>query len=163
MTEWVEQWTCITFCVKWKLFGWLRRPQPWATGGWQFHHNNMPVHESRLEFFGNTWNHPGTQPLYSPDLVPWDFWLFPKLKSPLKGKRLQTIDEIQEDTMGQLMATGRTGWGPKGPALKGPEAPLSFVQCFLCLVSSSVNVCFSYYMAGPFWTDLTYWPNNLVW
>ena len=36
-----------------------------------------------------------TQPPYSPDLVPWDFWLFPKLKPPLKGKRFQTITEIQ--------------------------------------------------------------------
>ena len=43
-----------------------------------------------------------TQPPYIPDLVPCDFWLFPKLKSPLKGKRFQTIDEIQENTTGQL-------------------------------------------------------------
>ena len=42
-------------------------------------------------------------PLYSPDLVPCDFWLFPKLKSLLKGKRFQTIDEIQKNTLGQLM------------------------------------------------------------
>ena len=35
-----------------------------------------------------------TQSRYSPDLVPRDFWLFPKLKSPLKGKRFQTVDEI---------------------------------------------------------------------
>ena len=55
-----------------------------------------------------------TQPPYSPYLAPWDFWLFPKLKSPLKGKRFQTIDEIQEKTTGQLMVTGRTVWGPKG-------------------------------------------------
>ena len=48
-----------------------------------------------------------TQPLYSPDLAPCDFWLFPKLNSPLKGKRFPTIDEIQENTTGQLMATGR--------------------------------------------------------
>ena len=40
---------------------------------------------------------------YSPHLVPCDFWLFPKLKSPLKGKRFQTIDEIQENTTGQPM------------------------------------------------------------
>ena len=45
-----------------------------------------------------------TQPPYSPDWVPGDFWLFPKLKSPLRGKRFQTIDEIQENMMGQLMA-----------------------------------------------------------
>ena len=49
-----------------------------------------------------------TQPPYSPDLVPWDFWLFPKVQSPLGGKRFQTIDEIQENTSGQLMAIGRT-------------------------------------------------------
>ena len=48
-----------------------------------------------------------TQPHYNPDLTRCDFcdlWLFPKLKSPLKGKRFQTVDEIQENTMGQLMA-----------------------------------------------------------
>ena len=41
---------------------------------------------------------------HEPDLVPCNFWLFPKLKSPLKGKRFQSVDEIQENTMGQLMA-----------------------------------------------------------
>ena len=46
-----------------------------------------------------------TQPPYRPDLVPCNFWLFPKLKSPLQGKLFQTIDEIQENTMGQLMAS----------------------------------------------------------
>ena len=44
-----------------------------------------------------------TQPTYSPDLAPCDFWLFPKLKSPLKGKRFKPVDEIQENTTGQLM------------------------------------------------------------
>ena len=39
------------------------------------------------------------------------FWLFSKLKSPLKGKRFQTISDIQENTMGQLMEIGRTMWG----------------------------------------------------
>ena len=46
-------------------------------------------------------------PPYSPDLVPCDFWLFPKLKSPLKGKRFQTVNEIQENTTGKLMVTER--------------------------------------------------------
>ena len=31
----------------------------------------------------------------------------PKLKSPLKGKRFQTFDKIQENTTGQLMVIGR--------------------------------------------------------
>ena len=43
-----------------------------------------------------------TQPLYSPDLAPCKVWLSPKLKSSLKRKRFQTIDEIQENTLGQL-------------------------------------------------------------
>ena len=54
------------------------------------------------------------QPPYSPDLVPCDFWLFPKLKSPLKGKRFQIV-ETQENTTGQLMVIGRNVGGPKVP------------------------------------------------
>ena len=49
-----------------------------------------------------------TQPRYSRDLVPCDFWLFSKLKSLLKGKRFKTVNEIQENTMGQLVVIGRT-------------------------------------------------------
>ena len=49
-----------------------------------------------------------TQSPYSPYLVPYDFWLFPKLKSPLRGKIFQTVNEIQENMMGQLMGIGRT-------------------------------------------------------
>ena len=49
-----------------------------------------------------------TQPSYSPYLTPFDFWFFPKLKSSLKEKKFQAVNEIQENMMGQLMATGRT-------------------------------------------------------
>ena len=38
-----------------------------------------------------------TQSPNSANLVPCNFGLFPKLKSPLKGKKYQTIDEIQEN------------------------------------------------------------------
>jgi hypothetical protein len=44
------------------------------------------------------------QPPYSPDLAPCNFWLFPKLKLPLKGKRFQTVDEIKEKVTWQLIA-----------------------------------------------------------
>ena len=36
------------------------------------------------------------QPPYSPDLVPAGFPLFPKLKTPMKGKRFAMIEEIKE-------------------------------------------------------------------
>ena len=63
---------------------------------------------SHAEIFGETSNHPGDSAPYNPDLVPCDFWLFPKLKSPLKGKRLQIVNEIQENTTGQLTEIART-------------------------------------------------------
>jgi len=37
------------------------------------------------------------QPPYSPDLGPADFFLFSKLKSSLKGRRFQTVEEIEEN------------------------------------------------------------------
>jgi histone-lysine N-methyltransferase SETMAR len=33
--------------------------------------------------------------LYSPDLAPADFWLFPKLKSELKGKFFLDVEDIK--------------------------------------------------------------------
>ena len=38
-----------------------------------------------------------TQPPYSPYLAPVDFFLFPKLKSTLKGRHFDTFDEIQKN------------------------------------------------------------------
>ena len=32
-----------------------------------------------------------------------NYWLFPKLKSLLKGKRFQTVNEIQKNMMGQQL------------------------------------------------------------
>ena len=103
---------------------------------------------SRAQVFGKTSNHSGDSASLQPRFDTLWLLAFPKLKSPLKGKRFQTVGEIQENTMGQLMAFGRTVWGPKVPVLKGTEASLSYVQCFLYLMSSSVNVSiFSYYIA----------------
>ena len=43
------------------------------------------------------------------------------------------------------------------PTLKGTEASLSYIQCFLYLVSSSrnVSICHSTWL-DPFWTDLMF-------
>ena len=63
---------------------------------------------SRAEFYGGTSNHPGDSALLQPRFGALRLLAFTKLKSPLKGKRFQTVDEIQENTMGQLVAIGRT-------------------------------------------------------
>ena len=40
------------------------------------------------------------QPLYSPDLAPYDFWLFPKLR----GCRYETL-EVMKEAMTELITT----------------------------------------------------------
>ena len=98
-----------------------------------------------------------TQTPYSPDLAPCNFWLFPKRKSPLKGKKFQNINEIQENTTGHLIVIGRIVWGPKVPTLKGTKASLSYVECSLYLVKSSKNVSICHVTwLDTFWTDLIY-------
>jgi len=42
------------------------------------------------------------QPPYSPDLAPAEFFLFPKLKFSLKGRRFQKVEEIEENSMRDL-------------------------------------------------------------
>jgi len=41
-------------------------------------------------------------PPYSPDLAPCDFFLFPKMKMKLKGRRFQTLEEIQAESQAVL-------------------------------------------------------------
>ena len=61
---------------------------------WQFHHNTS-ARASRLvqRFLVKGQVTQVTQLPYSPEMACCDFWLFPKLKSPLKGKRVQTTNE----------------------------------------------------------------------
>jgi len=41
-------------------------------------------------------------PPYSPDLAPADFFLFPKLKTTLKGHRFLTVEKIKENAIREL-------------------------------------------------------------
>jgi len=43
-------------------------------------------------------------PPYSTDLAPNDFWLFPKIKSALKGRRFQDTEDIQRNVTTTLKA-----------------------------------------------------------
>jgi hypothetical protein len=56
----------------------------------RLHHDSAPAHSTAVmqAFFFWAKHHiiQGCQPPYSPDMAPCDFWLFPKLKSPLKGR-----------------------------------------------------------------------------
>ena len=41
-------------------------------------------------------------PPYSPDLAPWDFWLFTKVKIIMKGKSVESVQDIEAATIAQL-------------------------------------------------------------
>jgi hypothetical protein len=50
------------------------------------------------------------QPPSSPDLAPADFFLFPKIKTTLKGRSFQTIEEIQKNAIRKLRAIVESGF-----------------------------------------------------
>ena len=160
----IEQWIFIKFCMKLEhssaeTIKMIQKAA--AVGNWWLAassgQHTCSCITSCAKFFSKTINHPMIQPPYSPDLVPCDFWLFPKWKSPLKGKRFQTLDEIQENMTRQLTVTGRTVGGPRVSTLQGTEVSLSYEQCFLYLVPSLINVSiFHITWLDIFWTDLVY-------
>lgn len=82
-----------------------KRPEKWANG-FLLHHDNAPCHTSLLvrEFLAKKNLPVCPHPPYSPDLAPCDFWLFPKIKTVLKGKRFDTIPDIEIATKEQLKA-----------------------------------------------------------
>ncbi|GFU61862.1 putative transposase [Trichonephila clavipes] len=52
------------------------------------------------------------QPLFSPDLSPSDFFLFPKLKNHLKGHHFGTLENIQTAVTDQLKAISISEFHP---------------------------------------------------
>ena len=145
MTEQVEQQICIEFCIKLEhsCMETIRMIQKATYMGncWLAASSQQCARTcimSCAEFFGETSNHPGDPTPYSSDWVPCDFWLFPKLKSPLKGKRFQTINEIQENMTGKLMVIQRENCVRSQGAYSELDWD-AIVLCAMYLVSS-INV-----------------------
>ena len=51
-----------------------------------------------------------SQPPYSPDLASCDFFLFQKLKKPMKGRRFATIEEIKTASLEELKAIQKSAF-----------------------------------------------------
>ena len=112
---------------------------------------------SHEEFFCETSNHPGDSATLQPRFgVPW-LLAFPKTRITFEREVISDHWWNSGKYDGAADGIGRTVWGPKVPTLKGTEASLSYVQCFLYLVSSSINVSiFLSTWMDTFWTDLLY-------
>jgi transposase len=83
-----------------------KRPEAWINKTWMLHHDNTRsrAHASLLirEFLAKHEMSLVPQPPYSPDLAPADFFLLPKLKSTLKGRRFQKMEETEENSLRDL-------------------------------------------------------------
>jgi histone-lysine N-methyltransferase SETMAR len=83
-----------------------KRLHKWSSDTWLLHYNSVPCHAalSVREFLAKH-SIPVVPYLpYSPDLAPCNFFLFPRLKSTLKGKQFQDVTEIELNMTRQLQA-----------------------------------------------------------
>ncbi|GFV60152.1 putative mariner transposase [Trichonephila clavipes] len=75
-----------------------KRPEMWKEKSWIFHQDNAPAHSvlSVKRFLAKHSIPVLEHPPYSPDLAPCDFYLFPKVKSALKGTRFESVEAVKE-------------------------------------------------------------------
>ena len=154
----VEQQTCIKFCIKlehsstetlWMIHKAFRGNATAMDNWWLAASSQQCINScitSCTEFFRKTSNHLGDSAPLQPRFGTLQLLAFPKTNITLKGKRSQTIDEIQENTTGQLMAMGELCEVPRCLLWRGLRCrcPLYNVSCIF------FNKClyFSYYTAG---------------
>jgi len=83
-----------------------KRPELWENQSWMLHYDNAPGRASLLirSYLAKHQTSIVPRSPYSSDLAPADFFLFPKLKTTLKRRRFQTIEEIQENAIRELRA-----------------------------------------------------------
>jgi hypothetical protein len=87
---------------------WIRKQVQWVrrdiADDWVLQHDNAPAHTalSIREFLAKKNIPVLPHHLYSPDLAPCDFCLFPKLKSKLKGHNYGTMENIQKIVTDEL-------------------------------------------------------------
>lgn len=75
-----------------------KRPDLWRDNSWILHHDNAPSHNAIIirNFLAKNNTNTIQQPANSPDLAPCDFFLFNKVKKPLRGcfsSREEIIDK----------------------------------------------------------------------
>ena len=82
------------------------RPEYSALGSWFLLHDNALVHWAVAvqEFLARKQVCVLNHPPYSPDLSPCDYFLFPKLKLPLKGRLFEDVQDIKGVVTSNLQA-----------------------------------------------------------
>ena len=144
ITKLLEQQICIKFCVKLEHSSeetiWMTQLGQLVIGSFITTTRPLIHHVSCRVFWWNIksprWLGPTTAQIQHPATSG-----FSQNSNHLrKGRDFRSLMRFQENITGQVMANGRTVWGPKVPTLKQTGVSLSYIQCFLYLVSSSVTV-----------------------
>ena len=92
------------FCcevLKWLMEGIRHKsPEKWKKNNWFLQHDNAPAHTSLVvpQFLTSKNITVIPRQPYSPDLAPCHFFLLPKIKLRLKGRRFDTSEEIHPGT-----------------------------------------------------------------
>jgi hypothetical protein len=88
--------------ILWRIRDAVRRKgfEKWRTGSWLLLHDNAPAHRPVLikDFLAKNNVTTLEHPPYSIDLTPAEFYLFPGLKSALKGWRFCYVTDIKNAT-----------------------------------------------------------------
>jgi histone-lysine N-methyltransferase SETMAR len=81
-----------------------KRPEKWRTNTWFYLHDNAPAHRSVLvkDFLAKNNVTTLEHPPYSPDLAAADFYLVPREKSALKGRRICDVTEVIKNATEEL-------------------------------------------------------------
>lgn len=74
-----------------------KRPKLWKNKTWILHQNNIPAHNalSVKQYLAAKGPLMFKHAPCSPDLVPHDFFLFPKIKSALKGTQFELMEDVK--------------------------------------------------------------------
>ncbi|KAJ4449941.1 hypothetical protein ANN_01348 [Periplaneta americana] len=90
-----------------------KRPEKWVENNWFLMHDNAPAHRAIIvkNFLARHNITALDHPPYSPDLSPPDYFLFPRLKSHLKGRRFNAEEVIANATRA-LRRVSQNGFQP---------------------------------------------------
>ena len=114
MTEQVEQWVCIRFCIKLEhssveTIGMIQKPQLWAPGDWQLHHEWQCTHSfitSHAEYFWGSIKSPRWLSRLQPRFGA--LWLLAFPKTEITFER-EEISDHQPDS-GKYVGTADGDW-----------------------------------------------------
>jgi hypothetical protein len=115
-------------------------------------HTSLVVQQFLAEKSIPVINHPP----YSPDLAPNDFWLFPTLKTGLKGTRFATMEDIECDD--RTPRDSKRSLPPVLPTMAGSVEQVcvcvqrSYFEVYLVNVVICLTIKVLYHISGNFMT-----------